>query len=337
MYYGDNHYWGVWHGEEPFSSYQTHVPRFASEFGFQSFPEMSSLKKFSSAKDWAITSPVMIAHQFSYKGNGLIQKYMNENYFLPKNFSSFIYLSQLLQAEAMKTAIEAQRRSKPFCMGSLYWQLNDCWPAASWSSVDYYGKWKAAQYFVKKAFTPVLVSASEKNKKIIISVVNDSPNIQNGSLNIKVMKFDGTTVFNETQQITFSTEIKRTLGFDSLFILAGADLKKDFLIYTQLISEGKEVSSNIFYFYPAKDLTLPKPIITSEFIKDNNKITLKLKTNVLAKNVFVSIEGAEMLNDISDNYFDLLPGEEKTLYFSSEKSVEELKKTLMIKTVRDTY
>jgi len=146
------------------AAYQNHIPRFASEFGMGSFPEMSSLKKFSSAKDWSVNSPVMKAHQFSLKGNSLITKYISENYLPAKNFSSYVYLSQLTQAEALKTAIESQRRSKPFCMGSLYWQMNDSWPAASWSTIDHYGKWKAAQYFVRKAFAPVILSITkEKN------------------------------------------------------------------------------------------------------------------------------------------------------------------------------
>ena len=272
--------------------------------------------------------------EFSSKGNGLITKYINENYLPAKNFSSYVYLSQLTQAEALKTAIEAQRRSKPFCMGSLYWQMNDCWPAASWSTIDYYGKWKAAQYFVKKAFAPVLLTITSKDK-LEITIMNDSTNNLIGTLTLSLQTFLGKEIYRTDGTDTLKIG-KNTRGTDKAL---WDEISNDqpAVLSVKFISNGKVICSNTFYPLAMKYEKLPTPIITSEFIKDNNKITLKLKTNVLAKNVFVHIDGAEMLNDISDNYFDLLPGEEKTLYFSSEKSVEELKKALTIKTVRDTY
>ncbi|MBT7896208.1 MAG: glycoside hydrolase family 2 protein [Flavobacteriales bacterium] len=135
---GDVHYWGVWHDSQPFSTFEKNVPRFMSEFGFQSFPELSTIKKFSAKKDWKLNSDVMTSHQKHPRGNTLIQEYMNREYNQPLDFEKFIYASQILQGEGMRIGLEAHRRSQPYCMGTLYWQLNDCWPVASWSSIDYY-------------------------------------------------------------------------------------------------------------------------------------------------------------------------------------------------------
>jgi len=173
QFVGDSHYWGVWHDGEPFSMYEKKVPRFMSEFGFQSFPEMSTIDSFALKNQQFSTSKTMLAHQKHPRGNFLIEKYMNESYSIPESFEDFVYKSQLLQAEAVITGIEAQRRSRPYCMGSLYWQLNDCWPAVSWSAIDFYGNKKALYYAVKKAFAPVMISLEEKNDSLLIYSVSD--------------------------------------------------------------------------------------------------------------------------------------------------------------------
>ncbi|MDX1285215.1 MAG: glycoside hydrolase family 2 protein, partial [Draconibacterium sp.] len=158
---GDEHYWGVWWGKEPFETYATHLPRFMSEYGFQSFPEISTVRKYAIPEDYDIFSDVMKSHQRSSIGNGTIEYYMLKEYNRPKDFESFLYVNHVLQAEGIKFGLEGHRRAMPFCMGSLYWQINDCWPVASWSSTDYYQKWKALQYYVKKGFSQVLVSPYE--------------------------------------------------------------------------------------------------------------------------------------------------------------------------------
>jgi beta-mannosidase len=331
---GDNHYWGVWHGEEPITAYATHVPRFASEFGMQSFPSMSSVKRFSTAPDWVITSPVMKAHQFSYKGNGLITKYISQNYHAPKNFSSYLYLSQLVQAEALKTAITSQRMKQPFCMGSLYWQLNDCWPAASWSSIDYYGQWKAAQYSVRRSFEPLCVGYENNN----FVLVNDAKERKEMHYTIKLEKFDGTVVYASVGDLTIDPEKVTGLITNATLndSIQHVDKTNTFLKFEGFIS-GETISPQVFYFVETKKLKLGLPVLQKDLSKKGDTLIVKLMTNTLAKNVFVSIDGASIINSISDNYFDLLPGEEKVLYFYSDRSLEELKKSISIKTLRDTY
>ena len=156
---GDMHDWSVWHGRVPFTEYEKHFPRFMTEFGFQSFPEMRTIDTFTQPEDrTSIFTPVMLSHQKNDAGNSIIRDYMTRYYGTPKDFSNFLYASQVLQAEAMKIGAEHLRRTRPRAMGSIYWQLNDCWPVASWASLDYYGRWKALQYYAKRFYSPLLVS-----------------------------------------------------------------------------------------------------------------------------------------------------------------------------------
>ena len=155
--YGDNHYWGVWHGEEPFAEYRYNVPRFMSEYGFQSFPEIHTLLIFSTWDDFDLESEVMTDRQKSYKGNGLLMDYLNRHFDPPADFEEFVHLNQLVQAEGVALAIKTHRKRKPHCMGTLYWQLNDAWPGPSWSGIDYAGRWKAMQYRVRDLYKPVVI------------------------------------------------------------------------------------------------------------------------------------------------------------------------------------
>lgn len=158
---GDTHYWGVWHGSEPFTAYRSHHYRFLSEFGFQSFPALQTVKRFTEDGDRNIFSRVMEMHQRNTAANGKILNYISQTYLYPKNFDELLYCSQLLQADAIRYGVEHFRRFRGTCMGAVVWQLNDIWPVASWASVDYYGNWKALQYAEKKMFAPVLLSCEE--------------------------------------------------------------------------------------------------------------------------------------------------------------------------------
>jgi len=155
---GDMHFWQVWHAAEPFSVYEKQSPRFMSEFGFQSFPQLESVASYTQPSDRDIQSPVMMAHQKHPRGNQLIREYMLREYPQPKDFESFLYVSQVLQAEGIKIGAEHFRRIMPLNMGSLYWQIDDCWPVASWSSIDYYGRWKALQYYARRFYQDLLIS-----------------------------------------------------------------------------------------------------------------------------------------------------------------------------------
>ena len=142
--WGDMHYWGVWHAEAPYEAYAANISRFMSEYGFQSFPTLPSVARYAPPSEWRIDSPVMLSHQRHPRGNALVRTYMERDFRAPKDFGAFLYLSQVLQANVIQFAAEAHRRRMPYNMGSLYWQLDDCWPVASWSSIDYYGTLEGA-------------------------------------------------------------------------------------------------------------------------------------------------------------------------------------------------
>ncbi|MBN1820383.1 MAG: glycoside hydrolase family 2 protein, partial [Prolixibacteraceae bacterium] len=188
---GDEHYWGVWWGKEPFKNYATHIARFMSEYGFQSFPEIATVRKYAEPEDYNILSEVMNSHQRSSIGNETIEYYMLQEYNQPKDFESFLYVNHVLQAEGIKFALEGHRRAMPYCMGSLYWQINDCWPVASWSSTDYYQRWKALQYYAKKGFEQVLVSPYSDGNSVKMNIINDKLDPVSAQLNVKIIDFEG--------------------------------------------------------------------------------------------------------------------------------------------------
>src|SRR5512143_635622 len=170
---GDCHYWDVWHGRKPFTAYRDQFPRFMSEFGFQSLPPMETVKTYAKPEDWNMTSYIMEHHQRSYKGNGLIVSQMTDTFRMPKDFPSLVYLSMLLQAEGIRFGVEHWRRHRNRVRGTLIWQLNDCWPVASWASLDYFGRWKALHYAAKCFYAPLLLSVAEDGKTMKVHVTSD--------------------------------------------------------------------------------------------------------------------------------------------------------------------
>ena len=198
---GDMHYWGVWHGLNPLSDFRKYKARFMSEYGFQSFPEFNSVKEYTLPEDYNIESEVMMSHQRSGIGNLRIRQYMEEDYKIPVDFEQFLYVGQLLQAEAIKLAIESHRSDMPYCMGSLYWQLDDCWPVASWSGIDYYGKWKALHYAAREAFKPTILVLTESDGIINGKIVSDNPNGKKMLVKMKLVSFDGKVEWQAVQEI----------------------------------------------------------------------------------------------------------------------------------------
>jgi beta-mannosidase len=332
---GDMHYWGVWHGKEPFSQFKKIIPRFMSEYGFQSFPEFKTVKAFSISKDWHIQSEVMSAHQRSEKGNQLIKEYMGDEYRIPQNFQSMLYLGQVLQAEAVKLAIEAHRRNKPYCMGSLYWQINDCWPVASWSSIDYFGRWKALHYFVKKAFKDVLVSPTIDNETLNVFVISDRLESLKADLVLKLIDFSGNVKWQKNIAVTIAANSSK-IFYESISqeLLTNVS-KKSVFLWTTLVENDNILSENILYFLPVKELDLPPTNITTSVTKIEKGCRIKLTSNKLAKNVFLHID--EIDGFFSDNYFDLLPGVDAEIDFTCEEEINNISDNLKIVTIRDTY
>lgn len=307
---GDAHDWWVWHDGYPFEHFEKEMPRFMSEFGFQSFPNVETIKYATGRDSLVMNDPLFANHQKHSRGFQIIQDYMARDFPIPQKAEDYIYMSQLLQAYGITKGIHAQRRAKPYNMGTLFWQLNDCWPAISWSSIDYLGNWKALHYQAKKAFENILISAEEKKDSLNIFIVNDTFEVIKDSLSLKLMDFDGTVIFEKqinvespenSSKVVFSLPLK-TLQFDKAFCV----LKLNF---------GK--NQYLHYFVKPKDLKLKKneieTVIETEKTIEGFSITLTSKT--LQKNVFLA---TDKKGNFQDNYFDLLPNEPKTILFSTK-------------------
>ncbi|MEJ2055196.1 MAG: hypothetical protein P8X42_14870, partial [Calditrichaceae bacterium] len=332
---GDMHYWGVWHDKEPFCKYKEHPARFMSEFGFQSFPGFASVKQYTRQEDWDINSAVMTAHQRSGIGNQRIKMYMEREYKLPDTFADILYLSHVLQAEGIKTGIEAHRRNKPYCMGSLYWQINDCWPVASWSSIDYYGRWKALHYFAKKAFTPVLISPDLDGGRVRLFLISDLPRAVKTLVRIELMDFNGRSIHKNEFDISVTDKKSLCIQDESLNNMLRGREANDILLYCECYEQDKLLSENILYFKAVKELNLPAPEIEMNIKKIKNGYQILLRSATLAKNVYLNIENMDGF--FSDNYFDLLPGREKSIIFNVDKKIDDFKDRLTMRTVYDTY
>jgi len=333
---GDIHYWGVWHGQHPFEDFRKYVGRFMSEYGFQSFPEFETVKQFTKPEDWDIESEVMAAHQRSGIGNLRIRQYMADYFPVPDDFEDLLYVGQVLQAEGMKMGFEAHRRAMPYCMGSLYWQINDCWPVASWSGMDYYQNWKALHYYAKKAFEPLLVSPFVEKDDFKVSVVSDRTEAIPAELELTIRDFKGKILWKKTGEKKIDPLVA-SAWFEAPVkeLLKGKDPKKVYLHARLRDEAGWTLSENVFYFTQAKNLELPEPDIQYELKQQGNQITVRLTTDVLARNIRLQFEGVE--GRFSDNYFDLLPGEFKTVSFEPVDYADLEGERLKIKSLQEVY
>ncbi len=334
---GDEHYWGVWWGKAPFQTYATHLPRFMSEYGFQSFPEIATVRKYAIPEDYDIFSEVMKSHQRSSIGNGTIEYYMLQEYKKPNDFESFLYVNQVLQAEGIKFGLEGHRRAMPFCMGSLYWQINDCWPVASWSSTDYYQNWKALQYYVKKGFEQVLISPYIDDIKFKVGIVNDRLENINAEMKLKLMDFDGRIIWESASLVSIDANSSKVF-----YEVNKAEFEQEYkneinhsVFVCELLENGKTLSKNSFFFKPFKELKIAKPKVEFEITKEENGFGIELKTDKLAKNVYFQIGDEQGF--FSDNYFDLLPNEKVTINLKTSISEEKLKEVLTVRTLDGAF
>jgi beta-mannosidase len=332
------HEWNVWHGRVNFDEYETQFPRFMTEYGFQSFPEMRTIEAFTKPEDrTSIFTPVMLAHQKNNEGNSIIHDYMLRYYGEPKDFASFLYASQVLQAEGIKIGAEHLRRIRPRNMGGIYWQLNDCWPVASWSSLDYYGRWKALQYYAKRFYAPLLVSPHVEDGKLAVYVVSDKTAPTTAHLRLRIMDLEGKVLRQEQQDLSIPagsskpyieiplSEFVNTNGTDAATIFGVADLQVN----------GKQVSSNIVYFVPTKLVQLPKANIAADLTQNGNAYVLRLSSRALARSVYVSF--GELDAKFSDNYVDLLPGEPAEIQFTSPATLDQLKANMKIMSLAEAF
>ncbi|WP_310552091.1 beta-mannosidase [Paenibacillus glufosinatiresistens] len=318
---GDVHYWGVWHADEPFENYNVKVGRFMSEYGFQSFPEIDTVLRYAEEEDLELESPVMTAHQKNGTGNIKIKSYMERYLPEPKDFRGFLYLSQVLQAEGIRVAIESHRRHKPYCMGTLYWQLNDCWPVASWAGIDYYGRWKALQYAVRRSFREIILSVVEQESGALdVYAVSDRRTPVEGELRIALHDARGGLLQERTLPAALDADVSAWL----CSLPAGewqAGRKREDIIVHLSLSEGEELlDEKIFFGASARDRRDERPKIEVKETLTPDGAVYTVSTNLPARSVRLTSSSEGFF---TDNFFDLLPGEPRTVGFLRRCGLEE--------------
>lgn len=335
---GDAHDWTVWHGRVPFSEYEKHNWRFVTEYGFQSFPEMRTVESFTEPQDRAgIFTPIMLAHQKNNEGNSIIHDYIERDYPEPKDFSSFLYVSQVLQAEGIKIGAEHFRRSRPRTMGSIFWQLNDCWPVASWSSIDYYGRWKALQYYARRFYAPILVSPHVEDGALKVYVVSDKTEPVPATLRLRLMDFEGKVLMNETRSVDVAPLASKVIldwPLEKLADVGATDVSRVFAV-ADLTANGKEISRNLTYLAPVKQIHLKPVVLAVETAGADGGFKVRLTSPVLARSVYLSFGDLDV--KVSDNYFDLLPGEPAEIEVTTSASLPEVKANLKVVSLADAF
>lgn len=342
-HFGDTHDYTIWESlpttpRRPFSSELDHHYRFVSEYGFQGFPDMRTIESYSLPEDrTSLATPVMAAHEKGIGAYNIIRDYIQQYYGQPKNFRSMVYASQIVQAEFTKLVAEHLRRDRPRTMGSLFWQLNDCWPVVSLSSVDYYGRWKALQYYARRFYAPLLVSPIVKDGVLSVYVVSDKTEPVEATLRVRIMKFDGGVVSEKTLPVTLpplSSQSYLQIPEDSFSHEPGVAPAKTFAAM-DLTVDGKKVSTNLIYFVPVPQVHLPADRLTSDITSSNGRYNLHISSAVLARDVHISFGDTDA--KVSDNYFDLVPGESRDIQISSKASLSDLKKNMQIMTLADAF
>jgi beta-mannosidase len=254
----------------------------------------------------------------------------------PRDFASFLYLSQVQQAEAIKVGAEHLRRNRPRTMGALFWQLNDCWPVASWSSIDYFGRWKALQYYARRFYADLLISPYQHDGAVDLYIVSDKLQPETGQIHTRLMDFSGRVLLDKTQDVQIPAQSSAVyLSLNEKEILGSANPDSTFLVFDLNIG-GQRVSRNEIFFDHMRNLDLPlKPAIKSGLMKNGDGYTLTLQSPVLARNVYVSFGDLEITP--SDNYFDLLPGEQVTVQIKSLATLRQIRQAMRTFSLTDAF
>lgn len=330
---GDMHYWSVWHEGKPFESYYEVTPRFCSEFGFQSFPSPALVKTYAPEDQWNITSPVMEHHQKNDRGNSIIATTMSRYFRFPGSFEETLYLSQVQQAMAMATAVEYWRSRRPLSQGALYWQLNDNWPVASWSSLEYDGAWKPLHYRARRFFAPRMLTLFQKDPGVLEAhLCNDTAEPLRGNLVIRRLDFNGG--IDREWSLSGScgpdgaTELWRT-------VIEEEEIEDGRFFYqgSFFFPDGSEPLESVFFPGPPKSRSIQSCRLTASLSLDRNLVRLTLETDKPAFYVFIDHQDRSLT--WSDNLFHLLPGEPKTVTAPAPRGISEPARGLKIHALRN--
>jgi len=342
---GDAHLWSVWHGRQPFEWYRTSFHRFCSEFGFQSFPEPKTIASFTLPEERNVTSYVMEHHQRSGSGNRLIIDYMLSWYRLPSGFENTVWLSQIQQGMAIKYAVEHWRRQRPRCMGALYWQLNDCWPVASWSSIDSFGRWKALHYMAREFFAPLLVSGVEDNAAGTVEVFVSSDRSAScpATLRWQVTRVDGTLLSHGEKSLELPPQTSLAVATLKCQPFIEQFSERDLLIWLSLTdADGAIVSRNLVSFCRPKHMALLPPDIVADIAEistESDQSAWRVTLTAANPALWVWLELSESDARFSHNFFCLEPDTPCEIRVAPARRLtrRQLREQLRIRSLRDTY
>ena len=330
---GDAHYY-VAYVNKPFSNILETPSHFFSEHGFQSWPDRKVVYQFTTPDDRDKNSAVMRAHNKALIGNSVLDKYIKMYYKLPKDFDSYIYVTQLVQDACMKLSLETHRRWMPYTMGSLYWQLNDVWPVASWASIDYQNNPKGLYYIVKKVFKPVIVVPSNFKNDFLVNVVSDKRETFKAKMEMKILDFSGKQLWSKTVPVNMAANTSTEFFKTSTKELVNKMDTTQIVFSVKLLDGSKLIASNFSYFSSPKDLKLPKPTITKVVAVSDQGYSITLSSDKLVKDLYLDTEEK---GQFSDNYFDILPGEKVTVTFKTKEKIENLGDKLKLISLTDSY
>ena len=327
---GDVHYWKVWHKNAPFTDYRKFLFRFCSEYGFESFPSMKTITTFSEEKDRNAFSRVMENHQKCKSGNGKIVNYIADNYLYPTSFEKLVYTSQLLQAEAIKYGVEHFRRIRGICMGSLYWQVNDCWPVASWSSIDYFGRYKALHYAAKKFYAPVAMGLFLEDDVLTVNISNETMKDFQGSIHARLCRND----FSSIQEVKAEVSVEKLKSADVFNMPVAVEDKYSNYISVILYDEaGSFVMEQTELLVKPKHYTFEKPDIKVIFTQQAEGVEIAVSSDCFAKAVEIDFEDLDC--NLSENFIDITSSAPRHIFAKTDHSAEKLQQCLILRSVYD--
>jgi len=333
---GDMHYWEVWGGPaHPPVEYLAVTPRFMSEYGLQAWPVQRTVDAFATRAEQSIDGPVIRAHQkfMAGEGNARLMLYVEREYGKPRDFADFIHLSQVMQAEGIELAALHHRASRPYTMGSLYWQLNDVWPGASWSGIDWFGRWKALQFHARRFFAPVAVAALRKDGKTTVSLLSDRTAAARGELRLRVMTLQGAVLRDERRPVRLAElSAAKVADYADAELLVGADPARTIAVFD--LQAGDEPPSRaVVYFRAAKDLGWSAPRLRTELRREGGAYALDLRAESLARGAWIDF--GDLAAEVSDNALTLLPGEPVTVRVASAATLDALRAALRVRSLAD--
>jgi len=334
---GDSHYWDVWHGGKPFTSYRNQYPRFMSEFGFQALPPLATIRTYADEADWNMTSYIMEQHQKNASGNSMMVRQMLDMFRLPKDFESLVYLSLALQAEGIRYGVEHWRRHPDRVAGILYWQLNDCWPVASWSSLDYFGRWKALHYAARRFYAPVMLSIEDKPPEQAVYVSNDLLEPWEGSVKWSLETLDGEGLASGQAPVKAAAQSATQVCKLDFSDRVSDDNLRSLVFIAELWQGDQMVACQTAFFAPIKHLALSDPKIAVKLHAEKNQLIVDLASNSLALLVEVSLDNADVI--FSDNYFNIPAGGiiHITCPMPAGYTLERAKVEFHVRSVYDSY